>query len=47
VIGTIAGVLSSSTAVFWGWAHFRGKLPEPSAEGIEVEEVEVHGEPVA
>ncbi len=47
VIGTIAGVLSSTTAVFWGWAHFRGKLPEPSAEGIEVEEVEVHGEPVA
>ena len=34
-----------STAIFWGWAHFTGRLPEPAREGVEPEEVEVHGEP--
>ncbi len=45
-IGTIAGVLSSSTALFWAWAHFTGRLPEPSEQGVEDEELEIHGEAV-
>jgi hypothetical protein len=28
-IGAIAGALSSTTAIFWGWAHLTGRLPEP------------------
>ena len=46
-IGAIAGVLSSSTALFWGWAHFTGRLPEPERLGVEPEEIEVHPEPAA
>ena len=46
-IGAISGVLSSTTAIFWGWAHWTGRLPEPKREGIEPEEIEVHGEPAA
>lgn len=45
-IGTIAGVLSSSAALFWAWAHFTGRLPKPTPQGVEAEEVEIHGEPV-
>jgi MFS family permease len=45
VIGTIAALFSTSTAFWWGWANFSGKLPEPALAGIEPEEVEVHGEP--
>jgi MFS family permease len=44
-IGVVAGVCSSMTAVFWGWAQFTGRLPEPALEGHEPErdeEVEVH-----
>jgi hypothetical protein len=44
-IGAVSGALSSTTAIFWGWAHFAGKLPEPKLEGIDPREVEVHGEP--
>ncbi|HZT32844.1 MAG TPA: MFS transporter [Bryobacteraceae bacterium] len=44
-IGACAGVLSSTTAIFWGWANWTGRLPEPAREGVEPEEVEVHGEP--
>ena len=29
LIGSIAGALSSTTAIFWGWAHLTGRLPEP------------------
>jgi MFS family permease len=43
-IGAIAGALSSTTAIFWAWAHATGRLPEPMPDGIEPEEVEVHGE---
>jgi MFS family permease len=43
-IGAIAGVLSSTTALFWGWAHYSGRLPEPARQGVEPEEFEVHGE---
>lgn len=48
VIGAWAGALSSTTAIFWGWAHFTGRLPEPEpeTEGVDAEEAELHGEPV-
>jgi MFS family permease len=43
-IGAVSGALSSSTAIFWGWANWTGKLPEPAlAEDDEV--VEIHGDP--
>jgi hypothetical protein len=44
-IGAVAGVLSSTTAIFWGWAHWTGRLPEPAQEGVDPADVEVHGEP--
>jgi MFS family permease len=44
VIGACAGALSSMTAIFWAWAHYTGRLPEPKLEGIDPDEVEVHGE---
>lgn len=45
-IGVVSGLLSSSTAFFWLWANWTGRLPEPAREGVEPEEVEVHGDPV-
>ena len=44
-IGEVAGIISSTPAIFWGWAHWTGRLPEPVAEGVDPEEIEVHGEP--
>lgn len=29
-IGAASGALSSSTAIFWGWANWTGRLPEPA-----------------
>jgi MFS family permease len=46
VIGTVAGLLSSTTAIFWGWANWSRRLPLPEACGVEMEEVEIHGDPV-
>ncbi len=46
VIGAWSGVASSCTAIFWGWANWTGRLPEPRLAGVEPEEVEVHGDPV-
>jgi len=46
IIGTVAGLLSSSTAIFWGWANWSGRLPLPEACGVEMSEVEIHGDPV-
>jgi hypothetical protein len=43
----VAGLLSSSTAIFWGWANWSGKLPEPGFPGIGPSELEVHGDPIA
>ena len=43
-IGASSGALSSSTAIFWGWANWTGKLPEP-ALAEEDEAVEIHGDP--
>jgi MFS family permease len=31
-IGVIAGIFSASTAVFWAWANFTNRLPEPSSQ---------------
>ena len=45
-IGTIAGLLSSSTALFWGWANWTGRLPLPESAGVDTTEVEVHGDPM-
>lgn len=45
LIGAVSGVLSSTTALWWGWANWSGKLPEPEAAGIEAGEVELHGDP--
>lgn len=45
-IGAVSGVISSSTAIFWGWAIWTGRLPKPEPVGIDVREVEVHGDPV-
>ncbi|MFN3322934.1 MAG: MFS transporter [Bryobacteraceae bacterium] len=45
-IGAVAGILSSTTAIFWTWAHLTGRLPEPKVIVPEVVEPEValHGE---
>jgi MFS family permease len=47
VIGTVAGLCSASTALWWAWANAAGKLPEPALEGVDPDEVEVHGDPAA
>jgi MFS family permease len=44
LIGVASGLLSSSTAIFWGYANWRGKLPEPSVT-TDDESVEIHGDP--
>jgi predicted MFS family arabinose efflux permease len=31
-IGVVAGLLSSTTAIFWGWANWTGRLPSPQEE---------------
>lgn len=31
-IGAASGLLSSCTAIFWGWANWTGRLPEPGRE---------------
>ncbi len=35
-IGAVAGILSSTTAIFWGWANLTGRLPEPEREEVAV-----------
>lgn len=47
IIGIVAGCLSSTTALAWGWAEARGLLPEPAEEGIDPGEIELHGDPHA
>ena len=44
VIAAWAGVISSTTAFFWGWANWTGRLPEPAVQ--DAAEIEVHGEPI-
>jgi hypothetical protein len=45
LIGTVAGLLSSTTAVFWGWANWTGRLPLPNV--AKELTAEVHPEGVA
>jgi hypothetical protein len=44
-IGAWSGIPSSTTALAWGFLNLRGRLPEPKPEGVERNEIEVHGEP--
>ncbi|MBM3738317.1 MAG: MFS transporter [Acidobacteria bacterium] len=44
-IGLVSGVLSGSTSIFWAWAVYKGKLPEPERSGLDPDDVEVHGDP--
>ncbi len=44
-IGMWSGILSSTTALAWGYLNVSGRLPEAAHEGVERNEVEVHGEP--
>lgn len=44
-IGVVAGTLSSSTALFWGWAVVTGRIQEPPEVGVDPREIEVHGDP--
>ena len=44
-IGAWAGVVSSSTAVFWAWANWTGRLPEPALSGVDPDDIEVHDDP--
>lgn len=46
-IGAVAALFSMSTAFWWAWANFAGKLPEPALDGVDPEEIEVHGDPAA
>jgi hypothetical protein len=46
VIGVWSGVLSSTTAIWWAWANWTHRLPEPAPVGIAPEEIEVHGDPL-
>lgn len=41
-IGTVAGFLSSTTAIFWGWANWTGRLPQPPLPAVEAVEPEPH-----
>jgi hypothetical protein len=42
VIGVVAGLLSSTTAIFWVWANWTGRLPLPALAARERPEPEVH-----
>jgi MFS family permease len=45
-IGLVSGALSASTALFWGWANWSGRLPEP-ALAEDDERVEIRGGPAS
>ena len=44
-IGFWSGVVSALTAIPWSIAILAGKVPEPPRDGIDPDDVEVHGEP--
>ena len=46
-IGAWAGILSSTTGIFWAWADLRNRLPEPAAHEVDEDEIEVHGDRIA
>ncbi len=43
-IGAWSGILSSSTALIWWYLNSTGRLPHPNEEGVEPQEIEVHGQ---
>jgi MFS family permease len=46
VIGVWSGAISSTTAIFWMWANWSGRLPEPQVQAVTAsEEEEVKAEP--
>jgi MFS family permease len=46
VIGAWSGAVTSLTAIFWTWANWTGRLPEPKLQPVlPVEEKEIHAEP--
>jgi hypothetical protein len=46
VIGAWAGVVTSLTAIFWTWANWTGRLPEPGLQPVlPIEEEEIRPEP--
>jgi hypothetical protein len=46
VIGAWAGAISSTTAIFWTWANWSGRLPQPAVRPVPaIEEEEIHAEP--
>jgi hypothetical protein len=45
-IGVCSGIVSSTTAFFWTWANWSGRLPEPPMQAVSTqEEREVKAEP--
>jgi MFS family permease len=40
-IGVAAGILSSLTAVYWSWADWTGRLPEPQPEATSLAPIEL------
>jgi len=44
LIGTVAGLVSSTTAIFWGWANWTGRLPLPALETEKEPEAEAHAD---
>ncbi|HEX4138041.1 MAG TPA: MFS transporter [Bryobacteraceae bacterium] len=45
-IGAWAGAVTSLTAIFWTWANWTGRLPEPKLQPVlPIEEKEIHAEP--
>ncbi len=44
LIGTVAGLVSSTTAIFWGWANWTGRLPLPALAKGEQPEAEAHAD---
>ncbi len=42
VIGAWSGAFSSSTAIYWAWANWTGRLPEPALSGVDPDDVDVH-----
>ncbi len=46
IIGTVAGLLSSTTAIFWGWANWTGRLPLPVFASQEKPEPAPHADRV-
>jgi len=44
-IGAWAGAFSTVSGLIWALANWRGKLPEPTVEGVDPEDIEVRSQP--